>query len=304
MTSEQGEEQTPLLADTEADLEQQQQQPSRRPLYHGRGALDSEEEEDEAGDSDDETAAAAASGASLSKSHRRRSPRVTLKSILYTLLLTLICATLLALALTHLIFGRLLSRVLSDPHHAGPRMAQAGLITHGPYHAELLHSTDAGVDVELSFFGGVDVRRALEAEGEGEKWSGMWRWASRRAGHVRVDVSAADVRVHRATGQELLALAVADPVLLPLSYGGVDDVDVVVEEVKMRVRVGVSAPEEVVKLALEAWEREEVGVSVEVPRVDVSVGGKWMRKTASVSLEDLVQPLAFKGEFRLLIITL
>lgn len=297
------EEQTPLLADPEAGLEPQQQpEPqSRRPLYHGRRPLDSEEDEEEE-EGDDETAPTCNS---KSSSLARR--RITLKSFLYTLLLMLCCVALLALALTHLIFGRALSRVLSDPQ-AAPRLAHAGLITEGPYHLELLHSSDAGLDVELSFHAGVDVRRALEAEAEAAKgereserwdgmwrWHGMWRWATERAGGVRVDLSAADLRVWRESGGELLALAVADPVSLPLSYGGSGGVRV--EEVKMRVQVGVCAPAEVVRLALDAWQREEVAVNVEASRVDVSVGGHWMRRALSMEL-DVMQPLEFKGASR------
>lgn len=314
-------------------------------IRHGRRPLLAEDSDDEAAASSSTSSRGSIPGdlegaptSRAKKTSRKRAStslygltvqRQCLKAILIYLVVSLAVLLLLALAGTHLIAGRLLSRVLEDPQGL-QKFGQRSMMLSGPFGVAVQEVTDEAVTLRVSGRAGVDVRAGLAQEEftalgqktpqprkgrEGSTWvnrvqDGMLRWGVQRAGHMRIDATSQQVQLMAAHRHPLFSFATVqalESIALPLHYSRNSDRQSEssndssldwLEEFDVPVQLRLQAPDDLVKLALESWTIKQVNIIAKLPHTRVSFDGFWPRlfgRFATMSLKDLSQALQFEG---------
>lgn len=296
-------ERTPLLGSTGGNSDRSSVYgPSG--IRHGRSQL--------VEDTDDETPSDIESvQTSTQKSHAATtSPtKRIIRGLLCYVLLCLGILALLVLAGSHLIAGRLLSDIIERPDGLQD-LAEKSLVLEGPNGAQVLGWDQDSVKVALTGRAGVNVYAGLEEELRQHGFvSGMQktmlRWGVRQADKVSIDSQEIHILApHRSSHFPLLTITIQDPVTLPLRYSPLaprDDKQLEwLDDVRLSLRIQLHAPADIVKLALDSWENEQLQFIAKAPKIRVSFTGRLLRfmgRLAIFKMDNLSEVVSLQGQF-------
>lgn len=294
-------ERSPLLSSPQRD---QDSVYSPVGIRHGRRPLLSEDSDDEAPADDVESL--------RSSTKQTLAPRQqVLKTIVTYAFLCLFILLLLSLAGIHLIAGRLLSRILEDPQGL-QTLGEKSIVLSGPVSVSVDEVTNDAVKMRLSVWAGVDVQAGLanelEEASEGQSngivrriQDDMLRWAVKRAG--RAHIQADEVQLSPARGHHRLPFAsvqLLDSLVLPLHFGSseYDSSSDWLDHVDIPVQIQLHRPNEVVKLALDAWKAKQFDMMAQVPKTSISFDGmvpRLMGRLMTLSISNIGQNMRFQG---------
>lgn len=165
---------------------------------------------------------------------------------------------------------------------------------------QILDVGDAGVRVNVSLYGGIEIDEALAIDGRRGK--GWWEGVRRSAAHLMLDatpnqsvhVTIPALQVYaRGGGLPLLNVTLPSDVVVPLVRG----------ELRPLCIEAFGAPVapvgEIWAWAQSVWTEGRSAIFVGVPHAQARIPGSWWSKWATFKQADLAFPLSFDGEYPL-----